>query len=296
MIINFDNYKTNGILPSDTEIELYMYNRVTTSASVFLEKQDALKVGLEVCKGEIKIYNNTLLDANGNENFSFERSALDEGVADYFATSYSRAINPFRWEHIYSWDGNNEFWSGRVANTALNYPNGGNIYALGEIWNAAMSNIYTDLGQIVSDKLMLESLYFFTNNTTLPEAALYILQADSLLFNGQHSNTICNRFAEKNIFDANCKPTFINNISQLTDDIEIINTYGFLTNNEKIKIQFENAKSGYLKIFDMSGACCFKQHFQNENNLFLSAPDLKKGVYILQIKYDDKVKNVKIVK
>lgn len=67
LIINFDNYKeTNGTLPSDTEIELYMYNKATTSASVYVEKQDALTVDLELCKGEIKIYNNTLLDENSN--------------------------------------------------------------------------------------------------------------------------------------------------------------------------------------------------------------------------------------
>lgn len=67
LIINFDNYKeTNGTLPSDTEIELYMYNKTTTSASVYVEKQHALNVGLELCKGEIKIYNNRLSDTNAD--------------------------------------------------------------------------------------------------------------------------------------------------------------------------------------------------------------------------------------
>lgn len=65
LIINFDNYKeTNGTLPSDTQIEIYMYNKATTAASVYLEKPDALDVGLKLCKGEIKIYNNHLSDEN----------------------------------------------------------------------------------------------------------------------------------------------------------------------------------------------------------------------------------------
>lgn len=67
LIINFDNYKeTDGTLPIDTEIEIYIYNKTTTSASVYVEKQDALAVGLELCKGEIKIYNNRLSDANAD--------------------------------------------------------------------------------------------------------------------------------------------------------------------------------------------------------------------------------------
>lgn len=65
LIINFDNYKeTNGTLPSDTQIEIYMYNNATTSAGVYLEKPDALDVGLQLCKGEIKIYNSNLSDEN----------------------------------------------------------------------------------------------------------------------------------------------------------------------------------------------------------------------------------------
>lgn len=65
LIINFDNYKeTNGTLPIDTQIEIYMYNNATTSASVYLEKPDALDVGLKLCKGEIKIYNSNLSDEN----------------------------------------------------------------------------------------------------------------------------------------------------------------------------------------------------------------------------------------
>ncbi|MCC6447518.1 MAG: T9SS type A sorting domain-containing protein [Chitinophagaceae bacterium] len=234
--------------------------------------------------------------ANANENYSFERSALDEGVGDYFATSYSRAINPFRWEHLYSWDGNNEFWQGRIANTALNYPDGATIYSKGEIWNAAMSNIYTDLGQIVCDKLMLESLYFFTNQTTFPEAALYVLQADTLLFNGQHTNVICNRFAEKNIVDANCKPTSVLPTPNYSDEVQVKNTYGFLIKNEKIEIHFPHLSSGFLNIVDMNGVGLFKQYFQNETTLFLSNLNLQRGVYILQIQYNGKLKNVKIVK
>ena len=121
--------------------------------------------------------------ANGNDNFSNERAGLDEGVADYFATSYSRSLNTYNWENMFSWDGHNSFWTGRIANTTTNYGTTNDMYQLGEIWNSAMSAISTNLGNFITDQLMLESLHFFTNNTTLPEAAMYVLKADTLLFN-----------------------------------------------------------------------------------------------------------------
>jgi hypothetical protein len=147
--------------------------------------------------------------ANGNDNFSNERAGLDEGLADYFATSYSRSLNTFNWEKMFSWDGHNAFWTGRIANTSTNYGTTNDIYKLGEIWNSAMSAMSTDLGDYVTDRLMLESLHFFTNNTTLPEAALYVLKADTLLFNGINVSSICAQFQLRNILNSNCLPVSI---------------------------------------------------------------------------------------
>lgn len=234
--------------------------------------------------------------ANANDNFSNDRSALDEGLGDYFATSYSRSINPFRWEHVYSWDGNNEFWAGRVANTPTNYPNGGNIYARGEIWNTAMSNIWTDLGAIITDKLMLEAMHFFTNNTGLPEAAMYVLQADTVLFNGQHTNTICNRFSQKNILDANCQPTQLQNTTQQNHSIQINNTYGFTFLNENIEIEFPNNQSGEYSILDLTSKKVEQQKFNNEHHLSINGNNLNPGFYILQIQYGNQQAQQKIFK
>ncbi|MBK6329092.1 MAG: T9SS type A sorting domain-containing protein [Bacteroidetes bacterium] len=234
--------------------------------------------------------------ANNNSNFSTQRSGLDEGLSDYFATSYSRNINPMGWENMFSWDGHNQYWGGRTATTPNNYPNGANIYAIGEIWNAAMSAIWTDLGQIVTDKLMLESMHFFTDNTTLPEAALYVLQSDTLLFNGIHTNTICTHFKNKNIFDANCKPTSLNHVAESLNGIQVKNTYGFAHLNESIEIDFPQISSGEMILFDLKGKKLMIEKFEGKTSVLFKQLNIPSGIYFLQIKTNKELKVVKINK
>jgi len=224
--------------------------------------------------------------ANKNVGFSFERSGLDEGLADYFATSYSRNISSFNWVDMFSWDGHNEFWNGRTAATSNNYPSTGNIYAVGEIWNAAMSGIWTDLGNIITDKLMLESLHYFTNNTKLPEAALYILQADTVLFGGIHTSTICNRFKSKLILDNDCKPVNIERIESNTT-LSMINSLGFLQNTSDAKLVFPQLKSGTYTIYDLTGKLIKTSSFTNQQDLSFSPSDFGAGFYILKVKIDN---------
>ncbi|MCC7029118.1 MAG: T9SS type A sorting domain-containing protein [Chitinophagaceae bacterium] len=234
--------------------------------------------------------------ANGNDNFNNARSGLDEGLADYFAMSYSRAINPFGWEKIFSWDGHNEFWGGRTATTPNNYPAGANIYAVGEIWNAAMSAIYTNLGQIITDKLMLESMHFFTNTTALSEAAVYVLQSDTLLFAAAHAGTICNRFQSKNILTPNCTPSATEDVSKNEMGIRISNSYGFSFLNEDLEILFDQSASGQLVLYDITGQKVRDLHFTNSKKIPLSPEDLAAGIYILNIRTEHAQLSVKLSK
>ncbi|HPI55664.1 MAG TPA: T9SS type A sorting domain-containing protein, partial [Chitinophagaceae bacterium] len=220
--------------------------------------------------------------ANNNGNFSNERAGLDEGIADYFATTYSRIRNTFNWEMMFSWDGHNEFWNGRSANTLNNYPFGGNIYGMGEIWNAAMSGICTDLGTTVTDKLMLEALPFLTDQSTLPEAALYVLQADTALFNGIHSNAICNRFQGKAIFDQNCKPVGIpSNVQQ--ENLRIYNTLAFAQGQDKLSIVLPHEGLWNIRIYTISGQLIYSEQRQQESTFTLSPAQFQSGVYIVHI-------------
>lgn len=218
--------------------------------------------------------------ANNNNTFSFERSALDEGLADYFAVSYSRSILPFNWQNVFNWDG--PIWGGRTATTSNNYPVTGNYYKLGEVWNAAMSAIWTDLGQIITDKLMLESLHFFTDNTTLPEAAFYVMQADTILFGGSHSNTICSKFQAKHILDINCKPVGISE-TQSVAGIQLINSVGFANNEGNAQLVFPEKTDGHYDLIDMSGKQLISKSFKESRNLEITPGQLRTGIYLLSI-------------
>ncbi|MBK7762749.1 MAG: T9SS type A sorting domain-containing protein [Bacteroidetes bacterium] len=234
-------------------------------------------------------------DANNNSNFSNERAGLDEGLADYFATSYSRSQQNYHWDSMFTWDGHNQFWGGRTAVTAMNYPATiPNIYATGEIWNCAMSAIWGDLGQIVTDKLMLETLHFLTDNASLPEAATYVLQADTILFAGMHTSTICNRFQQKNIFDSNCKPTAAKEFA--VSKFELMNSLGFAQGNSDAMVQLPENKNCEIVLMDISGNKIKTQAYQAVRQIRISSKDLASGMYFLQIKTKDDIAVFKLNK
>lgn len=230
--------------------------------------------------------------ANGNDNFSYERSGLDEGLADYFATSYSRAQNTYQWEQVFSWDGHNEFWDGRIANTSANYPNSASIYTLGEIWNAAMSAIATDLGLVVTDKLMLEAMHFFTDATTLPEAAMYVLQADTLLFGAQFSNTICTRFQQKHILDAWCKPVQLT-APMLPEQPLVVNSQGFAEGSGVLQVIMPSHQRTRFMLYDQT-ACILLQEDNKKGEIQLSPQCLSSGVYYLHCITEDRQYTIKL--
>lgn len=233
--------------------------------------------------------------ANGNDNFSNERAGLDEGVADYFATSYSRSLNTYNWENMFSWDGHNSFWAGRIANTTTNYGTTNDMYQLGEIWNSAMSAISTDLGNSITDQLMLESLHFFTNNTTLPEAAMYVLKADTLLFNGINVPNICAHFQLRNILNSNCLPVSIAEI-QNSPVCQLVNTMGFAKGENSLSILFPNYTNGSYVITDMTGKTIAKELFRSSKNLAISPEKLQTGIYLLTLKIGTQTQTFKIAK
>ena len=233
--------------------------------------------------------------ANGNDNFSNERAGLDEGVADYFATSYSRSLNTYNWENMFSWDGHNSFWTGRIANTTRNYGTTNDMYQLGEIWNSAMSAISTNLGNFITDRLMLESLHFFTNNTTLPEAAMYVLKADTLLFNGMNTPNICAHFQLRNILNSNCLPVSIAEI-QNSPVCQLVNTMGFAKGENSLSILFPNYTNGSYVITDMTGKTIAKELFRSSKNLAISPEKLQAGIYLLTLKIGTQTQTFKIAK
>jgi zinc metalloprotease ZmpB len=227
--------------------------------------------------------------ANGNTVMDAERSSLSEGISDYFATSYSKAIDTFRWANMFTWDGHNTFWNGRTATTAKQYalPFVLGLYQGGEVWNAAMMKIWDRLGHKLTDKLMLQAMYSLTDNSTFGEAAAYVLQADSLYYNSAHQVDICQAFRSKNIEPSwGCWPTSIaehkNNTNvQITNQLEFANRIGDLHIST-------SAKNVNIIIANMFGQQVFVQDFYSPTIINISPSMLPPGVYQIAIRADAK--------
>ncbi|MEM7659692.1 MAG: hypothetical protein AAF399_26500 [Bacteroidota bacterium] len=140
-----------------------------------------------------------------------ERKGLDEGLGDYFAAAYSYDQSPWKWYNLFSWDGHNEFWPGRDGISELTYPpNSTSIYTYGEIWAATMMQIRLSIGAEVTDRIQLEQMYALFPGMTLIDGANLIIDADSNLYDGAHTEVIRDYFCQRGILmGANCLPVSI---------------------------------------------------------------------------------------
>jgi Zn-dependent metalloprotease len=148
-------------------------------------------------------YGHALSNDANNSNIGSERRALDEGLCDYFATSYSKAIDTFRWADMFTWDGHNEYWEGRTAATSKIYPDDltSSIHANGEIWSSALMKIWDAIGKEATDKLMLQTLYGLSPNMSFTDAAKEFFMADTLIYNGSHYCEIYYAFLQHGLTD-----------------------------------------------------------------------------------------------
>ncbi len=109
---------------------------------------------------------------------------IGEGNGDYWAMSYSRSLN--QWtssqaaiHYVFSWDGHNSFWSGRLDNTTKLYPGGldGEVHDDGEIWCAALMQIFNVIGRDKMDKAFLEGISLTTSSSNQQDSAIAVRQA-----------------------------------------------------------------------------------------------------------------------
>ena len=111
-------------------------------------------------------------------------NGLSEGTGDYVAQSYSRSLGqwapnegPYHW--VFSWDGHNEFWPGRVTNYGALYPGGlvGQVHADGQIWSTCLMRIWNDLGRDLTDAAVYEGLAMTNSASNQNDAAQAVVQA-----------------------------------------------------------------------------------------------------------------------
>ncbi|MBK8443715.1 MAG: hypothetical protein IPL35_10025 [Sphingobacteriales bacterium] len=136
-------------------------------------------------------------------NDGTERRSIDEAFGDYIACSFSRSLSEFSWMRTFTWDGHNEFWSGRFSNSTKHYPedNKEDIYYRSEILSSVLMELWEELGREVSDKLLLQTLYSSASNITMKNVARAYADADIMLYNGAHLKTIIPYFYKRGLWD-----------------------------------------------------------------------------------------------
>ena len=225
-------------------------------------------------------------NASPNSNSGTQRRAIDEALGDYFAASYSKSLNTFNFNNVYSWDGHNEFWNGRVVNSAKLFPLNitNNIYRDAEIFSASLMQVNDEIGLTTTDNLSFEFLYYLVQNMTFPQAAELYLRIDTLLYNGANFCALYKHFFNRGFLPLranNCGVTAISQEKNIPAKL-IFNELGFTVDAIDVKVSS-------FKIFDLQG----REVVNNEGTTFSGRKRLTEGVYIVKIFTDNGIATVK---
>lgn len=186
-------------------------------------------------------------------NIGTERQGLDEGIGDYFAASYSMAIDTFRWADLFTWDGHNDCWPGREGASSITYPqtNVFDIYQVGELWVSALMVVHQQIGRTPADRIQLEALSMNIQSTKIPDAAQYILDADSMLYGGQYQVQYIAEFCDRQILNGGiCAVSSEANIPAVKFNWQVYPN----PSNGMVYIRQENERAAdRIEIHDMHG-------------------------------------------
>jgi hypothetical protein len=127
---------------------------------------------------------------------------LSEGVGDYVAAGYSRdqpnqwtpADEPYFW--VFSWDGHNPFWPGRVTNWNIGHTYPGDVsradgHTAGQYWSSCNLVARDAIGGQRMDKAFFTGLSMTGSSTNQKDAAQAVIDAAAALgYSSQEVNAI----------------------------------------------------------------------------------------------------------
>lgn len=221
-------------------------------------------------------------------NSGLQRKTIDEGFGDYVASSYSKSISDFEWSKVFNWDGNNGAWQGRNAASTKIYPDdySGNQWKDGEMWSSVLMEINNDIGRTSADELVFEALFMQSTNTSMIDAAINLLKADTALFNAKYHCEIYKRLSERGfLLPSSCS----------VSSISIYGSYNFMQNNT-LSILFPNYSSGKLYLYNTEGKLIDECTFTDKKNLGYSIENLATGLYIIDIQTEAERKSMKLTR
>lgn len=225
---------------------------------------------------------------------SSSSQGLGEGSGDYWAMSYSRSLNQWtsnepQYNWMFSWDGHNECWNGRITNYTKKYPSGltGTIHTDGQIWATALMRIYNRIGKEKTDRIFLEGLSMTNSSSNQQTAAIAVRQA-AIDMVGTYGFT-CGDVAtitEEFVTSGYTLPAYQCTILAVSDVGK--NSVSVYPNpvTEKLTVSMEFKKAETAEIYSLDGRKISEQSI-NDNNNVINVSSLNKGVYMLKIKGTD---------
>ncbi|SDE99327.1 T9SS type A sorting domain-containing protein [Epilithonimonas hungarica] len=230
---------------------------------------------------------------------SSSSQGLGEGSGDYWAMSYSRSLNQWasseaHYNWMFSWDGHNTCWAGRITNYAPKYPtaninSSSAIHANGQIWATSLMRIYDRIGKEKTDRIFLEGLGMTNSSSNQQTAAVAVRQAaiDMLGTYGFTCNDV-NIITEELTTSGYTLPAY-----QCTDlavaDVSknLISIYpNPATESLTVSMNFKKAET--VEIYSLDGRKVSESSINSNNNV-INVSKLNKGVYLLKIKGTDTV-------
>ena len=133
-------------------------------------------------------YGHAILDRQVPDFNKGEGGAIHEGFSDFLAASFFSAVSDgFSDSIVFEWAGSDDpEVATRSVNSNKRYPQDivGQPHADGQIWSAALWEIFEVLGRDASIRLVIESHFFLSPDAELVDAASAIFMADQELNGG----------------------------------------------------------------------------------------------------------------
>jgi Zn-dependent metalloprotease len=230
---------------------------------------------------------------------SSSSQGLGEGSGDYWAMSYSRSLNQWatsepQYNWMFSWDGHNECWAGRVTNYASKYPtsninSSSAIHANGQIWATSLMKIYNRIGKEKTDRIFLEGLSMTNSSATQQTAAVAVRQS-AIDMLGTYGFT-CDDVAiitEELTNTGYTLPAYqCTNLAVTDINKNQVSVYpNPVTENLTVSMDFKKTETA--EIYSLDGRKISESGI-NANNNVINVSKLNKGVYLLRIKGTDVV-------
>ena len=228
---------------------------------------------------------------------SSSSQGLGEGSGDYWAMSYSRSLNQWatsepQYNWMFSWDGHNECWAGRITNYTAKYPtsninSSSAIHANGQIWATSLMRIYNRIGKEKTDRIFLEGLAMTNSSGNQQTAAVAVRQA-SIDMLGTYGFTCddVNIITEELTTSGYTLPAY-QCVNLAVADVSK-NSMSIYPNpvNENLTVAMKFNKAEVAEIYSLEGRKISETNI-NANNNVINVSNLAKGVYLLKVKGTD---------